>query len=382
MTDAGRDEPGQSGTPAGTSPAQQATLVRLASPSLRGVMRLILLAIACAIALYLAWRVREIILLVAISVFLAVTLLPAVDGIDRKTRVPRAVVILVVYVLLMAAVVVIGLVVVPSIAKELQELSRNAPRYARDLRANSTFRHYDTRYHISSKLVQDARHLPEKLGHLAGSLKDVTVGAFSFVGQLVTVLALAFLLVLHGREYVDMALSLTGERQEHYRNLVVEVTKAVAHYMLGNVAISVLATLATWIVLTILGVPYALSLGLVVGFFDLIPLVGATLGAFVVALATLEVHFPLATIIWIGFIIVYQRVEDYVVQPLVYRRAVSVNPIVTIIAVLVGASLLGILGAILAIPTAAAIQIVLHDWWSSRPDRRPAPAGNAGNSRA
>jgi hypothetical protein len=104
----------------------------------------------------------------------------------------------------------------------------------------------------------------------------------------------------------------------------------------------VLATLATWIVLSVLGVPYALSLGFVVGFFDLIPLVGATLGAIVVALATLTVSFPTATIVWVAFIIVWQRFEDYVVQPLVYGRALRVNPIVTIISVLAGAELLGI----------------------------------------
>jgi predicted PurR-regulated permease PerM len=110
----------------------------------------------------------------------------------------------------------------------------------------------------------------------------------------------------------------------------------------------------------------ALSLGFVVGFFDLIPLVGATLGAIVVSFASLTVDFPTATIVWIAFVIVWQRFEDYVVQPLVYGKALRVNPIATIVSVLVGASLLGILGALLAIPTAAAIQIVLRDWWAHR----------------
>jgi predicted PurR-regulated permease PerM len=140
----------------------------------------------------------------------------------------------------------------------------------------------------------------------------------------------------------------------------------VADYVLGNIVISALATIATWIVLSILGVPYALSLAFVVGFFDLIPLVGATLGAIVVAVATVAVDFPTATIIWVAFIIVWQRFEDYVIQPLVYGRTLRVNPIVTIVSVLAGAALLGILGALLAIPTAAAIQIILREWWANR----------------
>lgn len=275
-------------------------------------------------------------------------------------------IILLGYVVLIAAIVLIGAVVVPSIVKEVGQLSKDAPRYAHDLRANSTFRHYDNRYHISAKLVNDARHLPQALGHLAGPLKQVTVTAFGFIGQLVTVLALTFLLVLHGRSYVTIGLSLTGAREERYRRLILEINQAVAKYVLGNVLISVLATLATWIVLSILGVPYAVSLAFVIGFFDLIPLVGATLGAIVVAVATLTVSFPLATIVWIAFIIIWQRFEDYVVQPLVYGRALHVNPIVTIVAELAGAALLGILGALIAIPTAAAIQIVLSDWWSNR----------------
>jgi len=213
------------------------------------------------------------------------------------------------------------------------------------------------------------------LAHLAGPLKDVTVSAFSFIGELITVLALTFLLVLHRGENVNMALSLAGTREERYRRLIVETEQAVAKYVLGNMAISGLATLATWIVLSILGVPYALSLGLVVGFFDLIPLVGATLGAIVVVLATVTVNFPLATIVWIAFIIVWQRVEDYVVQPLVYGRALRVNPLVTIVAVLAGADLLGILGPLIAIPTAAAIQIILTDWWSSQTARAAAEPG-------
>ena len=162
-------------------------------------------------------------------------------------------------------------------------------------------------------------------------------------------------------------MSRTGRRQQRYRQVIIDIKDAVAGYTLGNIIISVLATLATWIVLTILSVLYALALGLVVGFFDFIPLVGATLGAIVVALATLTGELSDATtIVWIAFIIVWQRVEDYVVQPLVYGRAVNVNPLVTIISLLVGAELLGLLGVLLAIPTAAAIQIILREWWSAR----------------
>jgi predicted PurR-regulated permease PerM len=359
--------------PASVQSPKPAT-IRLAAPSLGAVVRLVMIVVACGIALYLLWRVRGVVRLVGISLFFALALLPVVDALDNKLRLPRALLILLVYLVLIAAVAVIGYVVVPSLVKEVGQVSHDAPRYAAELRHNGTFRHYDNRYHITPKLVKDARQLPHLLGHLAGPLKDVTVQAFSFIGQLLTVLAISFLLVLHGRRYVNMGLSLTGDRSERYRRLIININSAVAQYVLGNITISVLATIATWIVLSILGVPYALALSFVVGFFDLLPLVGATLGAIVVALATLTVDFPTATIVWIAFIIVWQRFEDYVVQPLVYGRSLRVNPIVTIVSVLAGAALLGILGALLAIPIAAAIQIVLKDWWSNRSHRSPAAA--------
>jgi predicted PurR-regulated permease PerM len=349
-----------------------ARTVRLASPSLGSVVRFVLIVIACGIALYLLWRVRGVLRLVGISLFLALALMPVVDALQNKTRVPRAVLILAVYLLLIACIAVVGYVVVPSLVKEVGQLSRDAPGYAADLRHNATFRRYDSRYHITATLVTDAHRLPQLLGHLAGPLKDVTVQAFGVIGQLVTVLALAFLLVLHGREYVNLGLALTGDRSERYRRLIININGAVSQYVLGNITISVLATVATLAVLSILGVPFALALGFVVGFFDLLPLIGATLGAIVVAVATLTVDFPTATIVWVVFIIVWQRFEDYVVQPLVYGRALKVNPMVTIVSVLAGAALLGILGALLAIPTAAAIQIVLRDWWAHRTQHTPA----------
>ena len=117
----------------------------------------------------------------------------------------------------------------------------------------------------------------------------MTVGAASFVTQLLAVLAVnVSARPARSGEYAELGLALAGRRQQRYRQVLIDIKDAVAGYTLGNIGISVLATVATWIVLSLLGVPYALALGLVVGFFDLIPLVGATLGAIVVALATVS----------------------------------------------------------------------------------------------
>lgn len=330
---------------------------------------MVFLLVATGLGLYLVWRLRGVIQLLAISLFFAFALFPVVDAVASRTHAPRVAVILVVYVVLTMLILLIAYVVVPSLVKELQTLSRNAPHYAAQLRHDPTIRRFDDRYHISAKLVRDAQHLPEGLAKLAGPLKDVTVGAAAFVTQLLAVLSITFLLILHGRRYAELGLALTGERQTRYRQILIDIKDSVAQYTLGKIVISVTATVATWIVLSILGVPYALALGLVVGFFDFIPLIGATLGAIVVGFATLTVGFPTTTIIWVVFIIVWQRIEDYVIQPNVYGKTMNMNPLVTIISLLVGAELLGLLGVLLAIPAAAAIQIILRDWWSYRQDK-------------
>jgi predicted PurR-regulated permease PerM len=347
--------------------ADDAGLIRIAAPSLKGVVRTVAIVVACAIALYLTWRVRGVLRLTIIALFVALTLNPIVDTIDRRVPVPRGAVILALFVVLAAVVFAIGATVVPTMVKQVQQLSHDAPHYIGELRQNSTFRGYDNHYHLTDHLRSDARALPQALGKATGPLQKVTVEVFSLAGQLATVLSLSFLLMLNGRKYVNLALALAGDKEPRYRRLVTDITQAVAAYMLGNVAISILCTVATWIVLSILGVPYALALAIVVGLFDLIPLVGATLGAIIAGLATATVDFPTATIVWVVFAIVYQRFENYLVQPLVYGRALDVNPIVTIVGVLIGAALLGILGALLAIPVAAAVQIVLRDWWANRP---------------
>jgi predicted PurR-regulated permease PerM len=356
-------------TPAGTRSSEDGVgqlRVRLATPPVSGVLRIVLVVVAAVVGVYLVWRLRGVIQLIAISLFFAFALFPVVDAVAARTRAPRAAVILAVYLILVTLIVLIAYVVIPSLARELQTLQRNAPHYAGQLRQNPTIRRFDNRYHIAAKLVSDAQHLPEELAKLAGPLKDVTVGAAAFVTQVLAVLSITFLLILHGRRYAEMGLALTGERQERYRHVLIDIKDSVAQYTLGKIVISGTATVATWIVLSILGVPYALALGFVVGFFDFIPLIGATLGAIVVAVATLPVHFPTNTIIWIAFIVVWQRIEDYVIQPHVYGRTMKMNPLVTIVSLLVGAELLGILGVLLAIPAAAAIQIILRDWWSAR----------------
>jgi predicted PurR-regulated permease PerM len=307
------------------------------------------------------YLIRSVIELILISVFLAVALGPAVDFFARR-GLRRGWAILVVYLLLAGAIVGVGLLVVPPIVNQVNDLAKNIPHYIDDLRKNKTVRKYDQRYHISDKLKKQATKLPEKLGSAASTLTSVTVGVFSAIVKLITVLTLTFFLLLEGGGLFNLLLARAPpKRRERIRRVSGDVYRAVAGYVAGNLIISVIAGTVAYVTLRILGVPFAVPLAVLVAFLDLIPLVGATLGSIVVGIVTAFHDFPTALIVWVIVSVVYQQVENNLIQPVVYRRTVNVRPLFVIVAILIGSSLLGVLGALVAIPIAAAVQIVVRD---------------------
>ena len=130
-----------------------------------------------------------------------------------------------------------------------------------------------------------------------------------------------------------------------------------------------LAAVLAYILLTILGVPFAAALAIVIFFADLVPLVGATIGALIVGLVTLFTDFPTATIVWAIYSVVYQQLENTLIQPQIQKRAVNVHPFIVLVSVLFGATLLGVIGALVAIPVAASVQIAIREWWAFRHDQ-------------
>jgi predicted PurR-regulated permease PerM len=148
---------------------------------------------------------------------------------------------------------------------------------------------------------------------------------------------------------------------------------AVGNYVAGALAQATVAGVTTFIVLLILGVPFAAPLAVVVFFFDLVPLVGATIAAIIVGIVTVFVNFPTATIVWAIWAVIYQQLENNVIQPQIQRRAVDVHPFVVLVSVLFGSALFGVAGALFAIPVAASAQIVVAEWWRFRHGQPPGP---------
>jgi predicted PurR-regulated permease PerM len=337
--------------------------VSAAGPSTRTIVRIVLTVVLILALLYLLYLVRNVLVLLFIAIFLAIALGPPVAAIHRL-GVPRVLSIFAVYLAIALAIFGVGLLIVPPVVDQVSSLSDDIPGYVQDLQKNKQYRKYDEKYHISDKLNDQAKMLPSKLGGAASELSAITVNVFAKIVQLVTVLTMTFFLLLDGQRIAGFFLRLRGPQNEaRYRAIASDIYGSTAGYVAGNLLISIIAGGVAYLTLTVLGVPFAAPLAVLMAFLDLIPLVGATIGGVAIGVVTLFNDFPTSTIVWAIVFIVYQQVENNVIQPVVYRRTVNVAPLIVIVSILIGASLLGILGALVAIPVAAAIQIVLRDVW-------------------
>ena len=174
--------------------------------STRTIVRVFFTLVALGVLLYTLYLVRSVLGLLLISVFLAVALGPAVDHV-RDLKLPRPASILAVFLALFLAIFLIGLIVVPPIVEEVQAFAEDVPTYIDDIRENETLRDYDDKYDITAKLEEQASSLPSRLGDAAGALQAVTVGVFSTILQLVTVLTITFFLLLDGGRIVNFLLA-------------------------------------------------------------------------------------------------------------------------------------------------------------------------------
>jgi predicted PurR-regulated permease PerM len=336
----------------------------------RQIARILLTVAAFSGLLYLLVQIRSTLLLLGIAIFLAVALGPAVGFFARVL--PRAGAILLVYILIFCVFGGVLALVVPPVVNGASDLSRDIPHYIDDLRNNKTIRGFDDKYNVTDRLTQEAQKLPSRLGDAAGALQSIAAGAFNAAFQLLTILTMTFFLLLDGRRIANFLVRRAApDHRERLRGILERTYKSTSGYVAGALTITSINGMLTFIVLSILRVPFAVPLAVLMSFFGLIPLVGATIGGVIILVVTLFTDFPSATIVYGIFLILYQQFENNVLQPLIFRRTVNVPPLAVIVAILAGSSLLGVVGALVAIPLAAALQIVLREYFSEQPPGDP-----------
>ena len=304
--------------------------------------------------------------IVGLALFIAIGLNPIIEFLMTKS-VSRGISVAIVTLGFLLVIVAFVLVAIPPIAHEFHVLVNNYPHYKANLIAGRGWAgRWTHKLHLTDYLNGKSKLKLPVTGGLLGAgrvLLSVGVATVSVVA-----LTIYFLVALPGVKRLWLSL-IARSRRERVGLLTDEVFDRVGGFMLGNLLTSVVSAVGTYIWLVIFGVPYALLLALVVAIFDLIPMVGSTVAGVIVSLVALSKGLPIG-IATAGFYVAYRFLEDYLLNPRVMKHTVKVTPGLTIIATLIGGSLLGIIGALIAIPIAATIHLLLQEVAFPRQNQR------------
>jgi predicted PurR-regulated permease PerM len=345
----------------------------------RTVLRVLLIVLCVAVTLEVVWIARHVLAWVLIALFLALALNPLVGWIQARTRLSRGPAIGIAYLLLLIVIVAVGASFVPKLIDEVNGFVAALPNYVEDLtHGRGRLGFLERNYHIVEK-VRDAVQNggATKVLGLSGAALSVTKGIVTTVVATLTIIFLTFFMLLEGGAWMERIYGLFPDRsQARVRTIGHDIYKTVGGYVTGNIVISLIAGVSATVVLLIMGVPYAVALGLLVAILDLIPLAGATVAGVVISLVAFLHSIP-AGIVVVVFVVVYQQLENHFLQPVIYGRTVQLSALTVLVSVLVGAELAGILGALAAIPVAGSLQVLIRDQLAHRraAAAQPVPAG-------
>ncbi|GAB2682316.1 AI-2E family transporter [Thalassiella azotivora] len=315
-------------------------------------------------------ELSHVITLLVVAVFLALGLEPVVAALQRR-GVPRAGAITLVFAGVVALVAGFVSAIVPIIVTQTTELVAEVPEYLEDVQRSQWFTDLDARYDVVGRVTEEVEsffsgdRVTALFGGVFGAGLAVVSGLFSTFTVLV--LTLYFLASMHAITSTAYGL-VPASRRQRVQLLGDEITRRIGGYVIGQITIATINAVASYVMMTIVGIPYALVLAVVVGVFGLIPLVGATIGAVVVVVVALFSSVTDAVIVSVYYV-AYQQFENYVIVPRIMQRTVAVPGALVIVAALAGGSLLGVLGALIAIPLAAGVLLVVQEVLMPRQDR-------------
>jgi predicted PurR-regulated permease PerM len=340
------------------------------------ILALLGIAIGVFLLLEVVWIARQVLTWVLIAVFLALAMNPAVNWFQNHGVRRRGLATGLTAVLVLAGFTLLGLLFIPTLVDEVNGFARALPDYVEDIsnrrgRLGFLEREYQVTERVRNAVEEGGA---SRILGLTGTALAITKGIITAIVAIVTIMFMTVFMLLEGPAWVERFYLLLPEgSRDRWRDVGDQIYRTVGGYVTGNLFISVIAGITSTLVLLALRVPYAVALGLLVAILDLIPLAGATIAAIIVCSIGF-LHSLAAGIILIVFFIVYQQIENHVLQPLVYSRTVRLSPLAILISVLVGAEIAGVLGALAAIPIAGTIQVVLRAWLEERRRRRTAPA--------
>jgi predicted PurR-regulated permease PerM len=369
-----------SGQPEG-SPAA-VTRADPASVPVRTILVTIGLVLATGLILLIVVETRRVLIWMVIAAFFAVALYPLVGWVERKVSwCRRSIATLGVFLVVLLAVAGLVTAFAVPLAQEGTRFAAQLPDLIDQARSGrGPVGGLLQRTNALQLVQQNESRIRSFATGLTTPAAGVLRGVATGVAGTITVFVLAYLMVLEGPKVVDGALNLLQPpNRARARQVGADCARSVTGYLSGNLLISVICGVLTYVVLKAFGVPFAGLIALFVAITDLIPLIGATLGAFVAAVVGF-IHSVPAGIAVIVFFLLYQQLENHLLQPLIFARTVKLNPLTVLVAILIAVELAGILGALLAIPLASMIQVVSRDVWNHR-RARPKPEATVGEER-
>jgi predicted PurR-regulated permease PerM len=316
-----------------------------------------------------AWAfitVRTSVLTLFLALFSALVLEPVVTLVQRKLKLGRGPAALIVVFGVIAFALVAAFILIAPFVEAVGDFVDALPSIVAEIRDSSVGSWIDQHSQGPEQAQENVKQIAEAIGDAAGGVLGVVVSGFSLVLGLVTAVFLTLFLIMDLPRLVgalDSVLDPAGS--ERFQRIWPDVVTAVSRTMLGNIAISIICGTIYGLSAWALGLPYPLALAFIAGFLDLIPMVGATVAGVILVLAALTVGVPQA-VIMLAIVLVYQQVENYVLQPTILGKAADVSGFLVIASVLVFGTLLGVVGAIIAVPIVASIQIVLRELTAKR----------------
>jgi predicted PurR-regulated permease PerM len=344
---------------------------RVVSVRPRTIFTVLGIVLLVALVLWVIWLSRGVVGWILIAVFLAMALNPAAEFLERRgVRRGRAAVLI--FLLALAVIGVIAYLLTPPLVRQIRDFVEAVPGLVEDLtEGEGPLGFLEREYQIVERIreVIEDQGIGGILGFTGAGL-SIARGVLTAVVGVVTIAFLTLFLLLDGRRLARVFLDYIPERvRPRWERVFLGVYRTVGGYVTGNILISVIAGLVSTAVLFATGMPYAVSLGVLVALFDLVPLAGATIAAIIVILVALATEGLVIAIILAVFFLVYQQVENHVLQPLIYGRTVQISPVIVLVSILIGADLAGVLGALAAIPIAGSIQVIIDETLAARRER-------------
>ena len=334
----------------------------------RAVLVVLGIIIAAYLLLQIVQAAQGILIWIFVAIFLAVALNPAVDALQRRGIQRRGMAVSIVFIGAILVIAGLAATIVPTIISQVNDFIDAVPGYVADLTEGKGRLGFLEREYQITERVRDALSNggAMKVLGLSGTALAVTKGVITAIFATLTIAFLTLFMLLEGPAWIERLYSLLPEeKQPRWRAIGGDIYRTIGGYVTGNLAISLIAGITSTTALLILGVPFAVALGLVVAILDLIPLAGATIAAILVTTVAF-LDSTTSGIIMLIFFVIYQQLENQVLQPVVYGRTVRLSPLVVLIAVLIGAEIAGVIGALAAIPVAGTIQVLIVDWLSHR----------------